>query len=149
MLSKKDPVATRLLFLVCCSGLFAVLVSGCEQSGPKMIQVEGKVTYKGKPVPRGYVSFYAEPKKGNQSMEVPIGIIEDGEYHVMTRTKEGMTPGWYKVTVNAAKQIDPENPYFTEWLVPEKYSLDKTSKIEVEVVEKPAAGAYDIHIEPK
>jgi hypothetical protein len=149
MLAKKDAAAARLLCLVCCCGLLAAAVTGCEQSGPKMVQVEGKVTYKGKPVPRGTVSFFAEQKKGNQSMEVPIGTIEDGEYHVTTRTKEGITPGWYHVTVNAAKQIDPKNPYFTDWLVPEKYSNPKTSKLELEVVENPQPGAYDIHIESK
>jgi hypothetical protein len=147
MLSKKEAAVRRLLFLLCCGGLIAALVAGCEQSGPKMVQVEGKVTYKGKPVPRGYVSFFA--KKGNPSMEVPIGPIEDGEYQVKTRTKDGMTPGRYQVAVNAAKQIDPKNPYFTDWLVPEKYSNPKTSKLEVEVVENPQPGAYDIHIEPK
>jgi hypothetical protein len=139
----------RLLFMFCCGGLCAVIATGCEQSGPKMVQIEGKVTYKGQPVPRGTVSLYAETKKGNQSMEVPIGIIEDGFYHVMTRTKEGATPGWYQVAVNAAKQIDPKNPYFTDWLVPEKYSNPKTSKLEMEVVENPPPGKYDINIEPK
>ena len=114
-----------------------------------MVQVEGKVTYKGKPVPRGTVSFYGDQKKGNSSQEVPIGTIEDGEYHVITRTKEVITPGWYHVTVNAAKQIDPKNPYFTDWLVPEKYSNYKTSKLEIEVRDNAPPSAYDIHIEPK
>src|SRR5690242_4770699 len=77
-MSKKEAAVRRLLFLLCCGGLVAALTTGCEQGGPKMVQVEGKVTYKGQPVPRGYVSFFA--KKGNPSMEVPIGPIEDGEY---------------------------------------------------------------------
>jgi hypothetical protein len=145
----RDAAVTRLLVLICGAGLFAAFTAGCEQSGPKMVQVEGKVTYKGKPVPRGYVSFYADSKKGNQSMEVPIGIIEDGDYHVVTRTKGGITPGWYQIAVNAAKQIDPKNPYFTDWLVPEKYSNSKTSKLQIEVLENAPPGAYDIHIEPK
>jgi hypothetical protein len=133
----------------CCGGLLALCAIGCDNSGPKMVQVEGKVTYKGKPVPRGSVSFFAEPKKGNLSKEMPLGAIEDGYYRAFTRTKEGMTPGWYHVTVNAAKQVDMKNPYFTEWLVPEKYSNPKTSKLEKEIVENPAPGAYDINIEPK
>ena len=139
----------RLLFMLCCGGLCAVIATGCEQGGPKMVQIEGKVTYKGKPVPRGTLSLFAETKKGNQSMEVPIGIIEDGYYHVKTRTKDGATPGWYQVSVNAAKQINPKDPYFTDWLVPEKYSNPKTSKLEMEVVENPAPGKYDINIESK
>src|SRR5262249_12029735 len=138
-----------LLFFVCCGGVFAMSAIGCEKSSSKLVQVEGKVTFRGQPVPRGFVTFFAEPKKGNQSQEVPIGNIEDGEYHVVTRTTDGMTPGWYNVAVNAAKQIDPKNPYFTDWLVPEKYSNPKTSKLEIQVVEKPAPGAYDINIEPK
>lgn len=149
MMSRKFRVLRAVLFLLCACAILAVSTTGCENSGPKMVQVEGKVTYKGKPVPRGSVSFYAEPKKGNESKELPIGIIEDGNYRVVTRVKDGLTPGWYHVAVNAAKQIDPKNPYFTEWLVPEKYSNPKTSKIEIEVVENPAPGAYDINLESK
>jgi len=140
---------SRKTVLVCIGGLLALSAIGCEKGGPKMIQVEGKVTYKGKPVPRGTVSFFANQKKGNESMEMPIGVIEDGTYHVVTRITDGMTPGWYHVAVNAAKQIDPKNPYFTEWLVPEKYSNPKTSRLEMQIVENPAPGAYDINLEPK
>jgi hypothetical protein len=149
MLSKKVRILNQVLFLFCGCGLLAFGAVGCEKSGPKMVQVEGKVTYKGKPVPRGTVSFFANQKKGNQSMEMPIGTIEDGTYKVVTRITNGMTPGWYHVAVNAAKQIDPKNPYFTEWLVPEKYSNPKTSKLEMQIAENPAPGAYDINLEPK
>jgi hypothetical protein len=137
-----------LRWLLCCGCLFAVTATGCEKSGPKMVTVEGKVSYQGKPVPRGYVSFYPDKNKGNQSMEVPNGPIEDGNYHVKTRVHEGMTPGWYNVAVSAAEQIDPKNPYFTKWLVPDKYADSKRSKLQIEVVENPPPSHYDINIEP-
>ena len=152
MWSRKTLALYRLRVLFCIGGVLASSVIGCEKSGPKMIQVEGKVTYKGKPVPRGWVTFHPDAKKGNQSMEVPKGDIDpDGTYHVITRLAEGITPGWYHVAVNAADPIDPKNPYFNKdkWIVPEKYSNPKTSKLEMQIVENPAPGAYDINIEPK
>jgi hypothetical protein len=137
-----------LLPLLSCICLLAMTAAGCEKSGPKMVQVEGKVTYQGKPVPRGYVSFYPDAKKGNKSMEVPNGTIDEGSYHMVTRVHDGLTPGWYTVAVSAAEQIDPKNPYFTKWLVPDKYANPKTSKLQMEVVDNPAPGAYDINLEP-
>jgi hypothetical protein len=149
MFSRRAAALNPLLFLFCCGCLFAVAAAGCQKSGPKMVQVEGKVTLGGKPVPRGWVTFHPDAKKGNQSMEVPNGTIEDGDYHVITRVNEGITPGWYHVAVNAAEQIDPKNPYINKWLVPEKYANPKTSKLQMQVVENPAPGAYDINLEPK
>lgn len=147
MLSRNTLAPIRLL--ICCGCLFAVAGPGCEKSGPKMYPVQGKVTYAGKPVPRGTVTFYPDKKKGNDSMELPIGAIEEGQYHLVTRTIDGATPGWYNAAVNAAEQIDLKNPYFTKWLVPPKYGDPKTAKLPFQVVENAAPGAYDIHLESK
>ena len=41
-----------------------VLAAGCSQK-PEMAQVSGTVTFQGKPVPAGWISFTPEPGKGS------------------------------------------------------------------------------------
>src|SRR5215472_12634471 len=57
MVPRKVPALNRLLFFVCCGGVFAMSAIGCEKSSSKLVQVEGKVTFRGQPVPRGFVTF--------------------------------------------------------------------------------------------
>jgi hypothetical protein len=126
------------------------MLAGCGGGGPKLIPVEGTVFYTGKPLAAGTVIFYPDTSKGNASKEEPRGSIDaQGHYEVMTGAKKGASPGWYKVAVNAAEQIDPKNPYFTKWLIPERYIDHRTSKLTVEIVENPAPGAYDFKLEAK
>ena len=115
-----------------------------------MVKVQGQVMVGSKPLTTGTVIFHPDLVKGNNSKEEPRGPIdEEGNYHLLTRIDEGVTPGWYKVSVTAAEQIDRKNPYFTDWLIPQKYIDPKTSKLAFEVVENSAPGAYDIKLEPK
>jgi hypothetical protein len=131
-------------------GVLAASVAGCGGGGPKLIPVEGKVTLGDKPLTSGYVVLKPDASRGNTSMEVPTGTIDaQGNYTISTGAKTGAAPGWYKVAVTAAADLDPNNPYFTKWLVPERYIEAETSKLAIEVVEKPAAGAYDFTLDPK
>jgi hypothetical protein len=139
----------RFLGLICCGITLALITAGCSNQDPKLVAVEGKVTMGNEPVTRGYVIFTPDHKKGNDSKEEPRGNInEDGTYRLMTHVKEGVAPGWYKVAVSAAKQIDPKNPYFTDWLIDPRFNDATTSKIQFEVVKDPAPGRYDIKVEP-
>ena|SRR5438105_3861191 len=136
-----------LLLLICCG--FAFAVAGCRKGDPKLVQVDGNVMVGNKPLTTGTVIFYPDATKGNTSREEPRSAIDaDGHYHLLTGLKEGVTPGWYKVTVTAAKQIDPKNPYFTDWLIPQKYIDPRTSKLQLDVVANPAPGAYNLTLEP-
>ncbi len=149
MFGLKVPALKRLL-LMCCGCTLAVTVAGCGKGDPKLVQVEGKVTVGSKPLTTGTVTFYPDATKGNQSKEVPLGAIDaEGNYRLITRINEGVTPGWYNVAVTAAEQIDPKNPYFTDWLIPQKYIDPKKSNLRFEVVQNPLPGAYDIKLEPK
>jgi hypothetical protein len=95
------------------------------------------------------VILFPDAQAGNQSNEEPRGNIEsDGSYRVQTHIKDGAPLGWYRVTVTAAEQIDPKNPYFTNWLIPTKYVDPKTSRLRYEVVENPSPGRYDIKLDP-
>ncbi|HLJ97174.1 MAG TPA: hypothetical protein VKU02_28680 [Gemmataceae bacterium] len=103
-----------------------------------------------KPLTTGTVIFYPDPTKGNDSKDEPRGAIDpNGHYRLENGVKPGITPGWYKVSVSAAEQLDPNNYYFTKWLIPVRYVDPKTSKLRIEVLKDPAAGAYNIALEAK
>ena len=128
-------------------GAFAL---GCGKQETKLVPVEGRVTFGKSSLKTGFVIFYPDAARGNNSKEEPRGDVDkDGHYKIFTGVKEGAAPGWYKVAVTAADQIDPNNPYFTHWLIPEKYIDPKTSKLALEVAESPSLGAYDIHLDAK
>jgi hypothetical protein len=129
-------------------GLLAAL-GGCGPSGPKLYPVRGKVTLKdGTPVKYGHIILHADARKGNATQEVSQGTIRDGEYTVMTGTREGAPPGAYRVSIEAADEVDENNPYFTKWFADEKYVSPDTSKLTMEVVENPGAGRYDFQLDP-
>ena len=76
-------------------------------------------------------------------------IDAQGHYTLLTRARKGAAPGWYKVAVTAGDRDNPNNPYITHWLVPQKYIDARTSNLAFEVVEKPEPGAYDLKLDAK
>jgi hypothetical protein len=129
--------------------LAALGVSSCGKSGPQLSPVEGKVTLTdGKPVASGSITLFADASRGNTSKEVPAGTIQDGTYSIYTSTKKGAPLGAYKVSISAAKEVNPDNPYVTEWIAEERYVDPARSGLTLEVVEKPEPGRYDFKIKP-
>jgi hypothetical protein len=127
-------------------------LAGCTD-GERLTEVRGKVFIGEEPASKGmgFVKFHPDAKQGNNSLEEPIGSIQpDGTYVLETRGKGGAAKGWYKVGVNLAEVVDPKNPYFTKWLMPDpdKYSNWNKSGINIEVVDQPAEGQYDIKLPP-
>jgi hypothetical protein len=126
-----------------------VAAAGCAKPDPSLIQVAGSVLLGTKPLTSGTVIFHPDASKGNDSRDEPrspIGL--DGRYRLQNGVKQGVDPGWYKVTVSAAK-MDPKSPYITDWLIPVRYVDPKTSNLRLEVVANAVPGAYDIKLEPK
>ena len=135
----------RLVFSVVLAG-----VVGCGSSGEPRAPVAGKVLWRGQPLSSGAVVFRPDAAKGNDSKEVALSPIDaEGNYRLNTRIKEGVAPGWYNVAVTAAEETNAKDPYFTEWLIPQKYINPRTSNLRFEVVKEPAPGAYDIKLAPK
>jgi hypothetical protein len=125
------------------------LLVGCGAGGPKLYPVQGKVTLKdGSPVKFGHIILRADVSKGNTTKEVSQGTIRNGEYTIMTGAREGAPPGAYKVSIEAAAEVDEKNPYFTKWYASEKYVSPDTSGLTMEVVEAPAPGQYDYKLDP-
>jgi hypothetical protein len=130
--------------------LLALCGAGCQKSGEKLLPVEGQVLLGSKPLTTGYVILHPDKAKGNSSLHEPRGEIDkQGHYRIFTNEKVGAPPGWYQIAVTAADQIDPKNPYFTNWLIPEKYIDFRASQLAFEVVQQPAEGAYDLTLQPK
>jgi hypothetical protein len=135
-------------------GLFAgltvvVAFAGCSPKDPigKRVKVEGVVSVDGNPLPNGSLSFRALEDKGNTQKHEPYAIIEaDGRYRIYTLGKEGCAPGWYRVVVESTVPLPEGKMGNTESRIDQKYNDAKRSDIDIEVVEKPAPGQYDIKL---
>jgi hypothetical protein len=149
MRSLRRPSSTSSFLVVGACGI-ALAAAGCgDRSGVgKMVPVVGKITADGQPVKAGTVSFRPDKSKGNESAHEPYGEIDaQGNYKLFTNRKEGAPPGWYRVAVMAGEPVDPGNlSGQARWFANPKYASADTSGLVVEVVEKPAPGAYDFKL---
>jgi len=67
--------------------------------------VSGTVTYKGKPLEKGTITFMPPSPEARGAS----GEIVDGEYSLMTHTPgDGAFPGTYKVVVVSREEADPQ-----------------------------------------
>jgi len=84
----------------------ALAATGCGSSGPTMGRVSGTVTYQGKPIEKGTVTFIStDGERPNAT-----GPIEGGSYTLQTSEPgDGAVVGEYKIAVS---DIDP-NAYIT------------------------------------
>jgi len=116
---------------------FLVTTWGCSSATerPETVPVQGKVTYKGEPVPKGTVTFLSD---GGQ---VATGEIQpDGSYKLSTFEEgDGAIPGPAKVGI-LANTLHPHmmpgsSPGYKppKDLVPKKYSKPESSGLEATV----------------
>jgi hypothetical protein len=151
---KKQLFGWRLFSVLAVGGLVCS-ASGCGSDGSKLNPVSGKVTVDGKPLTKGDVTLKPNADKGNTYTEEVRGKIDaEGNYKIFMRAtkpgeqREGAPLGWYKVAVSAMTK-DPNDPYNFPNLIAERYINYSTSGLELEVVENPAAGAYDLVVSEK
>ena len=69
-------------------GAAFIALVGCS-SKPKMVQISGTVTFQGKPVPAGFISFTPEAGVGG----VRVCQIKDGVYDSSKEGEPGIFPG--------------------------------------------------------
>jgi hypothetical protein len=74
--------------------LLAVAI-GCTTK-PKLAQLSGKVTFKGQPVPAGFISFTPDIGHG----EVRLLNIKEGVFDSAEQTPPGIPPGHYTLRIN-------------------------------------------------
>jgi hypothetical protein len=125
--------------VLCALGL--AVASGCG-GGPKRVPVSGEATLDGEPLKAGVLNFFPDDAKGNPHRVACLSPMRNGKYNLMTtavrdsETGSGAPLGWYKVYLDTTKI----HPRFIDPL---------KTPISVEVVEKPAEGAYTIKFTSK
>lgn len=77
---------------------FAVLLVllGCD-SAPPMAQISGSVTFKGKPIPAGNVTF--TPDVNASGGKLRMFTVKDGKFDSSKEQDPGIVPGNYDVTI--------------------------------------------------
>jgi len=160
MLTTQQHGATRAATFATLACVALMTVLGCGDDGlPRRYSVSGTVTYLGKPVASGTITFHPADQKGHSAG----GTVTDGKFNLSSLGNEdGAVPGHYKVTVASQKQslrdgADPKLKLMlekaqatggvpippqvkkqlkTEHLVPEKYARPETTDLTADVKEQ-------------
>jgi len=81
-----------------CGWVLLLFVVGCgQQRGPTRYDLSGSVTYRGQPVPAGWIFLDPDSSRGN-SGPGSVGTIRDGRYE--TAPGKGTVGGPHVATVN-------------------------------------------------
>jgi hypothetical protein len=131
------------------SAILAGITGGCgpgAEPHPETVPVQGKVTYKGQPVPRGTITF--QPDSGQPA----TGEIQsDGSYRLGTfSASDGAVLGHHRVMIidNTADptKIPGSSPGYVapKDLVPRSYGQIDTSGLAVDVAK--ARTTYDFDL---
>jgi hypothetical protein len=136
--------------LGCCLCGFLCVLAGCDR-GETTVPVEGKVLVDGQPLTSGTVIFTPDASRGNTSQHEPRGQLDaKGVYRAnLSKDRGGVPPGWYKISISAQRLKDPNDPYSYVSVIPTKFAKPETSGLALQVVEKPAPGAYDLALSAK
>ena len=106
--------------------LCSSLLVGCG-SGERVYQLSGKITYKGKPVPSGFVIFEPDGAQGNTGAPGRAEIV-DGQYDTRGERGHGIVGGPHRVRIvgmdggshgQTAGEIGLPSPLFAEYTVSE------------------------------
>ncbi len=128
------------------AGCFVILVGmiGCSEGGMKTAPVEGTITYGGKPVPQGSITF--QPVHGPNA----TANIKNGAYNLKTyRDGDGAVIGKHQVTIisledQSGRLPEDRNP-LPPPLIPLKYNFTDKSGLTAEVENK--RNKIDFHLE--
>lgn len=119
------------------AALLPLTAAGCRAE-PAMIQVEGTVSYRGKPLTNGFVNFEpTDPARGNDAASALIG--PDGRYRLRTRKpNDGITPGTYRVAIRS-----DGDPATGASAIPPEYESADRSPLTAEVAPAPEKQTID------
>ena len=114
---------------------------GGDSNTTPTVPVEGTVTYKGKPLPKGTIQFV--PENGRPAG----GAISDGHFVLTTNVEgDGAAPGKHSVAVTAYEEVPATkkgHEPISKALLPGNYGNAGSSGISVQV---PAGGIKDLTI---
>src|SRR5262245_59792114 len=149
--SPSGPRILGVLFL--CWILAAAGCSGDKSGLGKVVPVSGQVTLGAQSLTAGTVTFIPDTSRGNTSRFHPFGLIGgDGKYRLIPAAHAGAPPGWYKVTFSPLMPPGRDVPPPGKQVTPKPVGVDPTylrpdtTRLVVEVVDNPSAGAYDLKL---
>lgn len=122
-----------------------VVLLGCGGGGKyKLAPVKGSVTYKGKPVPNGTVSFIPEGGGPTATGE----LQKDGTFVLKTEKSNGAVLGSHTVVIAAMQDMgetlpEARNP-LPPPIVPEKYTNPATTDLKAKVEDKDNVFTFDL-----
>jgi hypothetical protein len=87
------PVLFRLV-----AAAIVLVGAGCN-SQPPLAQISGKVTFKGQPVPAGFISFTPDSAAGTLG-HVRALQVKDGAYDSAKESEPGLPPGKYFIRIS-------------------------------------------------
>jgi hypothetical protein len=133
------------------------LLSGCGNKNPTTIRVQGKITYRGKPLEKAEVQFSPVSASADSKalQRIAAGEVDSqGVYSLSTFTKgDGALPGEYAVTVTRIKRktsIDGVEPTGgkAEPFAPEQYARQDTTPLKASIPAD-ASGTLNLDFELK
>lgn len=123
---------------------------GCSDRLPRTVHVEGRITYLGKPVTQGSVTFMPINNASGSTLQPATGSLDsDGNYSLRSyHEKDGILPGKYSVSVAAYRSYRlPTRPgEKLDYSIPEKYTSPQTSGLSADV-STDAAGPFRFDFE--
>lgn len=112
---------------------------GAKASTRKLIKVSGTVTFAGKPLETGTITFVAE---GNEPMNA-AGDIKAGKYTLSTeKPGDGAPPGAYKVRIESwatPPKMDEKGFEAGKSAIPERFNVAGSSGLTATIKDAPAA----------
>ena len=134
----------------CVFGL--LLLFGCS-TGPKRVPASGTIELDGRPLEAGILVFDPDVAKGNTARVSCTSPVHNGHFDVQTAgversdTGPGIPLGWYKVSIRANRPgVPPTFPGQPVLDIDAKYLNPDKTTLEIEIVENPAPGAYDLKV---
>lgn len=129
----------------------SLLAAGCGDGLPATVEVHGRVTYQGQPLPGGELSFQPLVTSADGLRRPATGQIEaDGTYRLSTFSSgDGALPGEYLVAINsfvgpAPIEVVDGGEAARESRIPLKYGNPATSGLRATV---PAEGGKSITLD--
>jgi hypothetical protein len=92
------PNMRRWNWLECLAVAVLLATGGCARPA-ETVPVHGTVLYRGQPLQTGVVAFVSDPQRHSQHVLAVAKLQPDGRFCVEWEGREGIPPGWYRISV--------------------------------------------------
>lgn len=128
-----------------------LLLAGCGSSGPTVVPVHGKVTWKGQPLDSGTVVFHQVNLPAGELRRPAMALLKpDGTFRLSSLEEgDGVLPGRYAVSVqsltggNAMEFLDANSAPTSR--IPHRYGSPETSGLTAKIAAD--AGAVELQFD--